>query len=103
MKLRSIAITLLASCALFSQDPAAINFVAFRTATGIRIDGTLNNKALPGTASSIQHDNSTRVVHLQGNVEITVNGIRLAADEVTMHEDSGEIETSGNVRLSVPK
>jgi hypothetical protein len=40
-------------------------------------------------------------VRLTGNVDLTIDGIRLGADEVVIIEDSGEIKPSGNVRVTM--
>jgi lipopolysaccharide assembly outer membrane protein LptD (OstA) len=103
MKPRTIALALVIACGLFSQDRLSLAFTAFRVASGIRVEGTVNGQDLTGTASNIQRDKSARVVVLRGNVDMTVNGIRLRADEVVMHEDTGEIEPSGNVHLTTAK
>jgi lipopolysaccharide assembly outer membrane protein LptD (OstA) len=103
MKALSVAIALAACCPMFSQDQAAIKFTAFRATNGIRIEGTLNNGTLVGTAASVQRDNSLHLVRLRGNVDLAIDGVRLRADEVVIHESSGEIEPNGNVRVTMPK
>ena len=43
--------------------------------------------------------NYPSVIHLQGQVEIKMKGIKILADEAQFHEGSGEIEVQGNVRV----
>jgi lipopolysaccharide assembly outer membrane protein LptD (OstA) len=103
MKALSIAIALAACSPVFSQDQSAINFRAFRATSGIRIEGTLNNETLMGTAGTLKHESSAHLVRLTGNVDLTIDGMRLRADEIVIDEDSGEIKPSGNVRVTMPK
>ena len=99
MKIVPLSIALVACLPVFAQDQPAITFRAFRTNTGVRVEGALRDKALSGTATSIQSDNLLHVATLKGKVEITVNDTRMQAEEVDLHWDSGEIEFRGNVRL----
>ena len=39
------------------------------------------------------------VIQLQGNVQIKMRGMILRADQAAFHEDSGEIDASGNVHI----
>ena len=99
MKRVILGIALIACLPVFAQDQLAIKFKAFKTSTGVRISGTLHDDPLVGTASSIQGDDTLHLAQLKGNVEITINGMKLQADEVDLHWDSGEIEPRGNVHL----
>jgi lipopolysaccharide assembly outer membrane protein LptD (OstA) len=99
MKSVLLGIALIACLPVFAQDQLAIKFLAFKTSTGVRISGTLHDEPLVGTATSIQGDGALHVARLKGNVEISINGMKLQADEVDLHWDSGEIEPRGNVRL----
>jgi len=99
MKLVTPSIVLMACLPVFSQDQLAIQFTAYRTATGIRVNGTLRGEPLIGTAKSVQGEDAMHVAHLKGNVELTIDGIRVQADEVDLHLDSGDIEPNGNVHL----
>ena len=40
------------------------------------------------------------VVHLKGTVEIRTNGFILRADEADYHEDTGEVEARGTVKVT---
>jgi len=99
MKRVIVGVGLIACFPVFAQDQPVMNFKAFKTSAGIRISGTLHDEPLVGTASSIQGDNALHLAQLKGNVEITVNGMKLQADEVDLHWDTGEIEPHGNVHL----
>ncbi len=51
-------------------------------------------------AFSIQRGASyPSVIHLKGDVEIRRTGMVLRADQADYHEDTGEIEARGNVRV----
>ena len=100
MKTLSLAIALAACMPVFSQDQA-VQFQAFHASNGIRIEGTLNNARLAGTTMTIHREDSQHIFRLRGNVGLTIDGVRVHADEVVLHVDSGEIEPSGNVQLMV--
>ena len=100
MRLLSLVIVLFACLPVFSQEQRAIRFTAFRTTNGVRISGTLHNDPLLGTATSIQNEEALHVAHLKGSVELMVNGMKLQADELDLHWDSGDIEPRGNVHLT---
>jgi len=100
MKPRSIAVALFASFTLFSLSQPRLSLTAFRTRDGIRIEGALNNETLAGTASSFQDDKAAHNFVLDGNVDLTIDGVRLRADEVIIHKDSCVVEPSGNVRVT---
>ena len=52
------------------------------------------------TASSIERGTHyPAVVHLNGNVEIKMKGMKLFADEAFFHEGTGEIEARGVVKV----
>jgi lipopolysaccharide export system protein LptA len=98
MKLLPFGIALIACVTVFAQDQA-IEFTAYRTATGIRVSGTLNDKPFAGTAASIQRDDKLKISQLKGNVEITINGVQLQADEVDI--GPGVFEMHGNVHIKL--
>ena len=102
MKILSIAVVLAVCCPVFSQDQPTINFRAFRASSGVRIEGTFKSEMLTGTAGSVKREDSAHLVRLTGNVDLTIDGMRLRADEIII-EDSGEIKPSGNVRVTMPK
>jgi lipopolysaccharide assembly outer membrane protein LptD (OstA) len=63
----------------------------------VRLTGTLLDERFAVTATKI--DRLQDFVRLTGSVEVTVSGVKLQADEVDIHFDTGEIEPRGNVRL----
>jgi lipopolysaccharide export system protein LptA len=95
-----LVIALSASLPVFSQDKPSIRFEVVRNASGARLNGTVNSQSLLAKATSVQGDNVLRVIHLTGNVEITLGGMNLQADAVDFHWDSGELEPSGSVRIN---
>jgi lipopolysaccharide assembly outer membrane protein LptD (OstA) len=101
MKLAILGIALVACLPLFPQDqPTALpqNFQVFRISGGYRVvaeDGRFVN----AIAAAIEAVKPLRVVRLKGDVEITINGVELRADEVDCHWDTGELEPLGNVHL----
>jgi lipopolysaccharide assembly outer membrane protein LptD (OstA) len=103
MKLFRLAVAFIACVPVFSQDRLAITFTDFRAATGIRIEGTLNGEALVASAENIQLEGSPNVARLTGNVETTIKRIKLHADEVVLHLDSGEMVPHGHVVLTMAR
>jgi lipopolysaccharide assembly outer membrane protein LptD (OstA) len=102
MKLTTLGIALITCIPLFPQNqpPSSAGqsvYTAFRTATGVRLTGTLLNEQFSLTA--IKVDRLQDSVRLTGDVEVILKGIKLQADDVVIHFDTGEIEPSGNVRL----
>jgi lipopolysaccharide assembly outer membrane protein LptD (OstA) len=102
--LSCVAIAVIACYPIFAQDPlgAGIAFVyIIPDGNAQRIDMTFTNKeTLSGTAATVNREKSTHLMYLRGGVNLTIDGIRLRADEVTIAEDSGEITPSGNVRIT---
>jgi lipopolysaccharide assembly outer membrane protein LptD (OstA) len=102
-----MAIAAAACCPLVAQDQvgdAIVSLHIFPNADGLRIDVTFSNKeTLSGRAAIISRDKSVHLLNLRGDVDLTIDGMRLRADEVVIVEDSGEIKPSGNVRITTPK
>ena len=103
MKLAAMGIALIACLPLFPQaEPTVVpqNYVVFRISGGFRVvaeDGRFVNTI----AATLEDVKPLRVVRLKGNVEITVNGVELRADELDYHWDTGELEPIGNVHLKL--
>ena len=99
-----MAIGIAVCCPLIAQDHLVITwFHLLPDANGHRIDATLSNmEKLSGTAAIIRLQNSPHLLNLRGDVDLTIDGTRVRADEVVI-EDSGEIKPSGNVRVTMSK
>ena len=101
MKLVILCIGLIACLPVSPQDQPTVvtqNYLVFRISGGFRVvaeDGRFVN----AIAATIEPVKPLRVVRFKGNVEITVNGVELRADEVDYHWDTGEVEPNGNVHL----
>lgn len=99
MKLLTLGLALIACLSTFAQDqPARHNYTIFRIRDGFRVVVD-NDRVLEATAKSIEDVKPLPVVRLKGNVEITIDGVELQADEVDYHWDTGELEPYGNVHL----
>src|SRR5262245_54908968 len=87
---------------LFPADRPTYSFFVFRTAAGYRI--TAFNDQITIIAMKMERvgnlSDSTCLLKLTGNVEVTVKGVRLEADEADYHCQSGEIEPRGNVHFT---
>src|ERR1700722_2915707 len=103
MKFIMLGIALIVCLPGFPQDQPAVvpqNYVVFRISGGFRVvaeDGRFVN----AIAATIEPGKAPHVVRFKGNVEITINGVELRADEVDYHWDTGELEPNGNVHLQL--
>jgi hypothetical protein len=101
MKLVMLGIALIACLPVSPQDQLTVipqNYQVFRISGGFRVvaeDGRFVN----AIAATIESAKALRVVRFKGNVEITINGVELRADEVDYHWDTGELEPNGNVHV----
>jgi len=101
MKFVIFGIALIACLPVFPQDQPTVvpqNYVVFRISGGFRVvaeDGRFVN----AIAATIEPVKPLQVVRFKGNVEITIDGMELRADQVDYHWDTGELEPNGNVHL----
>jgi lipopolysaccharide assembly outer membrane protein LptD (OstA) len=101
MKSAILGIVLIGFLPAFPQDQSTVipqNYVVFRISSGFRVVGE-DGRSVNAIAATIEAVTPLRVVRLKGNVEITINGVELRADEVDYHWDTGELEPLGNVHL----
>jgi hypothetical protein len=103
MRLVMLGIGLIGCLPVFPQDRPAVNpghsFEVFRIRGGFRVVVD-NGGTLEARATSIEAVSPLPVVRFKGNVEITIDGVELQADEVDYHWDTGELEPLGNVHLT---
>ena len=103
MKLLALSIALVGCLPVFAQDQPkrlpGTEYTVFRTRIGYFARGTLQGDPFSATTTSIQSDVDLHLLRLKGNVEITIKGVIMQADEVDCHTDTGEIEPRGNVHL----
>ena len=101
MKRTLLCISLVASFPVFPQNsPMAppSDVTVFRTRDGFRVSAD-GGRTVSVVAARIEDPKLSHVVRFKGNVEITVAGVEVQADEVDYHWDTGEIEPYGNVHL----
>ncbi len=107
MKRVILGIALIACLPVFPQDQRAAapgkSFRMFRLRTGgfrvIANDGR-ELAAIAESYEALKPSIPPFVVRFKGEVEITLNGMELRADQVDYHWDTGEMEPSGNVHLT---
>jgi lipopolysaccharide assembly outer membrane protein LptD (OstA) len=100
MKLLMLGIALIACLSVFAQDQptAGHSFEVFRIRDGFRVVVD-NARVLEAIARSIETVKTSDVVRFKGNVEITIDGVELRADEVDYHWATDELEPLGNVHV----
>jgi len=100
MKLLAMGIAFVACLPVFPQTPGQA-FTMFRTRAGFRVvvDDGRTLEATAKTAEALKPSIPPFVVRFKGDVEITINGMELRADQVDYHWNTGEFEASGNVHV----
>jgi lipopolysaccharide assembly outer membrane protein LptD (OstA) len=88
---------LLVLCLVLVPLAAQNNSEIKQLTVGPSISGLVTIPQVRFAAQSVQQNSG--IVFLKGSVEINLGGYTLLADEAEYHQDTGEIQPRGNVRV----